>query len=57
MAVSARRCQTLEASRAESRRRFAEFTDVLNINPDEVHLTEEKLGRGAFASKKSMYST
>ena len=49
MAVSLRRCQTLEASRDEMKRRLDEVTDVLNINGDEVHLTDQKLGSGAFA--------
>ena len=49
--VALTRCQTLEASRNEMKRRLEEFTDVLNIREDEVHLTDQKVGSGGFASK------
>ncbi|XP_065832544.1 uncharacterized protein [Oscarella lobularis] len=48
--VALTRCQTLEASRNEMKRRLEEFTDVLNIREDEVHLTDQKVGSGGFAS-------
>ena len=55
MGVSLTRCQTLEASRDEMKRRLDEFTDVLNVNPDEVYVTDQKLGSGAFAGKEICY--
>ncbi|XP_065842585.1 uncharacterized protein [Oscarella lobularis] len=47
--ISLTRCETLEASRDEIKERLDEFTDVLNIKSDEVHLTDKKLGTGSFA--------
>ncbi|XP_065844300.1 uncharacterized protein [Oscarella lobularis] len=49
MLVPLMRCETLEASRDEMKRCLDEFTDVLNINPDEVYLSETNLGSGSFA--------
>ena len=51
LTVSLARCQTLEASRDEMKRRLDEFTDVLNVSPGEVHVTDQKLGSGSFAGK------
>ena len=50
--ISLTRCETLEASRDEIKERLDEFTDVLNIKSDEVHLTDKKLGTGSFAGKQ-----
>ncbi|XP_065836384.1 probable serine/threonine-protein kinase DDB_G0281745 isoform X2 [Oscarella lobularis] len=47
--VALTRCETLEASRDEMKRRLDEFTDVLNLSPDEVHLSSQNLGSGSFA--------
>ncbi|XP_065840669.1 ubiquitin carboxyl-terminal hydrolase 9X-like isoform X2 [Oscarella lobularis] len=49
MAIALTRCETMEASRNEMKSRLDEFTDVLSINPDELHLLDQKLGSGAFA--------
>ena len=49
MAIALTRCETIEASRDEMKSRLDEFTDVLCINPDELHLSDQKLGSGAFA--------
>ncbi|XP_065840570.1 uncharacterized protein [Oscarella lobularis] len=48
--VSVTHCRTLEASCNEMRRTLDDFTDVLNINGDDVHVTDQKLGSGGFAS-------
>ena len=49
--VALTRCETLEASRDEMKRRLDEFTDVLNLSPDEVHLSSQNLGSGSFAGE------
>ena len=51
LAVALTRCQTLEASRDEMKGRLDEFINVFNVSPDEVHVTDQKLGSGAFAGK------
>ena len=48
--MSSARCRTLEASRDEMKLRLDELSDV-SINPHEFHLTDQKLGSGAFAGK------
>ncbi|XP_065840572.1 uncharacterized protein [Oscarella lobularis] len=48
--VSVTHWRTLEASCNEMRRTLDDFTDVLNINRDDVHVTDQKLGSGGFAS-------
>ena len=50
MAVAVARCETIEASRFEIKRSLDEFTDVLCINPDDIHVSDQNLGSGAFAS-------
>ena len=52
MSVPLLRYQTLEASRDEMKRCLDEFTDVLNINSDEVHLSDNNLGSGSFAGRR-----
>ena len=53
--VALTRCETLEASRDEMKRRLDEFTDVLNISPDDVHLSSQNLGSGSFAGECHKY--
>ena len=45
------RCGILEKSRDELRLNLTKFTDFFNIDPDELHLTGQKLGSGGFAGK------
>ena len=51
IAVSLMRYEALEASRDEIKRNLDAFTDVLNINSDEVHLSNKSLGSGSFAGR------
>ena len=56
-AVALARCETLEASRDEMKRRLDEFTDVLNIDPHEVYLSDKNLGSGSFAGVQKDFAT
>ncbi|XP_065840577.1 uncharacterized protein [Oscarella lobularis] len=49
IAVFLMRYESLEASRDEIKGNLDAFTDVLNINSDEVHLSDKSLGSGSFA--------
>ena len=49
MSLTGAQCQTLEASCQELKQRLDEFTDVLKIKPEDVQLSEQKLGAGAYA--------
>ena len=51
LSISVTRCRNLEASRDEMKRRLDDFTDVLNINRADIHVTDQKVGSGGFASK------
>ncbi|XP_065835459.1 uncharacterized protein [Oscarella lobularis] len=48
-AVAVRRCETLQASHEEMKNSLDQFLDVLSVNPDDLHVTEQNLGSGAFA--------
>ncbi|XP_065835603.1 uncharacterized protein [Oscarella lobularis] len=41
--------ETLEALLKEAKQNLDQFINVLTIRPDQVHLTEQKLGSGAYA--------
>ncbi|XP_065835314.1 uncharacterized protein [Oscarella lobularis] len=41
--------QTLQDSLEESRRSLDQFLEVLSISPQQIHLTEDKLGTGAYS--------
>ena len=56
MEVLSTHCNTLQESRDEMKRRLTNsLTSILSINPDEVHLTEQKLGSGSFAGEQNTY--
>ena len=55
LAVSLMRYEALEASRDEIKRNLDAFTDVLNINSDEVRLSDKSLGSGSFAGRHTHY--
>ena len=55
MAIASALNETLEASRDEIKSRLNGFTKVLEINPDEVHLSNNNLGSGSFAGKRYRY--